>query len=187
MQIWYEFGPLLTGGVSFSIGAEYMDEDFEKLLNFTQLFSYEHDNDREIVIIGCAYLESVVGDILKAYLVDDPKEAKAILDSGVGALSSFVQKARMLYLLGLINKTIFADLKTVAKIRNIFAHNIDVDFSDNNVTDLCKNLSWHRQTMGVPPEEATVRDLYQVGVNQICCYLSGIKAMAHSTKRTMRQ
>jgi hypothetical protein len=89
----------------------------------------------------------------------------------------------MLYCLGFIPGIIRDDLRIIAKIRNIFAHSIDSTFEDEKIIKLCKDLKWHKETMGEPPAGATNRDLFQVGVNQIVTYLNGMDSMAKREKR----
>jgi hypothetical protein len=76
-----------------------------------------------------------------------------------------------------------ADLKLVGKIRNFFAHDIRATFSNQRVGQWCKALRWHYELMGEPPPSATDRDLFQVGVNQLVCYLGGVPGIARSRKR----
>jgi len=149
-----------------------MDREINQLLEFSQLFDYQHDNDREIVIVGCAYLESLIKDILEATFVDDSNEIKALLSDSTGSLSSLVPRARLLYLLGIIPKTVYKDIKIVGKIRNEFAHNVAISFNNNKIMQLCESLEWHIQSLFMkPPKGATSRDIYQVGVNQLVSHL----------------
>jgi hypothetical protein len=41
--------------------------------------------------------------------------------------------------------------------------------------------------MGAPPAIASDRDLFQVGVNQLVCYLGGVPSIARSRKRSKVQ
>jgi DNA-binding MltR family transcriptional regulator len=146
--------------------------DTDRLLEFAKAFDYEHDNDREIVIVGCAYIENLVKEILEATFIDDKSEAKKLLSESTGSLSSLVPRARLLYLLGIIPEIVYKDIQTIGKIRNEFAHKISTSFSDNKIGQLCKNLEWHVYSMFMqPPPEASARDLYQVGVNQLVTHL----------------
>jgi len=154
---------------------EPMESEFDRLLEFSRSFDYEHDNDREIVIVGCAYIESLIKEILEATFIDDPNEAKALLSDSTGPLSGLVPRARLLYLLGVIPEPVYKDIKTVGKIRNEFAHKVSASFSDNRVQQLCGNLEWHVQSLFMkPPPEATARDIYQVGVNQLVSHLGAL-------------
>ena len=124
-----------------------MKSDFERLLEFSRSFDYAHDNDREIAIVGCAYIESLVKEILEATLIEDAREVSALLSESTGQLSGLIPRSRLLYLLGVIPEVIYKDIKTIGKIRNEFAHKVSASFSDNRVTQLCQNLEWHIQSM----------------------------------------
>lgn len=68
-------------------------------------------------------------------------EIKELFDEQRGILSSFAQKARIAYVLGLIDKATLKDLKALATIRNRFAHLVSPDFTDKKLADACKNLA----------------------------------------------
>ncbi|MFI3157190.1 MAG: MltR family transcriptional regulator [Methylococcaceae bacterium] len=155
-----------------------MNPELERLIKFSESFDYKHDNDREIVIVGCAYIESLIKDILEATFIDDHKEVKQLLSDSTGSLSSLVPRSRLLYLLGVIPELVYKDILTIGKIRNLFAHNVSMSFDDNAVCQLCRNLKWHIQSMMMkPPAGATTRDIYQVGVNQVVCHLGALPGL----------
>ncbi|WP_204137890.1 MltR family transcriptional regulator [Halomicronema sp. CCY15110] len=154
-------------------------QELINLLNFSKSFDYEHDNDREIVIIGCAYIESLIKAILRESLVQDEKELNLLLDEAQGALPGLVQRARILYLMGIFPKIIFNDIKLVARVRNHFAHNVSATFDDESVVKNVKKMQWHIESMFMePPEEASIRDIYQVAVNQLVCHLNALPSLA---------
>jgi len=152
--------------------------EIERLLEFSKAFDYEHDNDREIVIVGCAYIEDLIKDILESSFIDDEKEIKSLISESTGSLSGLVPRARLLYLLYVIPKLIYEDIKIVGKIRNHFAHNVSASFNDNSVVQLCHNLKWHKESLFMePPASATSRDIYQVGVNQLVTHLNALPSL----------
>jgi DNA-binding MltR family transcriptional regulator len=160
-----------------------MESEMDRLLAFSRSFDYEHDNDREIVIVGCAYIESLIKEILKAVFIDDSKEVSDLLSDSTGSLPSLLPRARLLYLLGVIPEPVYKDIKTVGKIRNEFAHKVSASFSDNRIQQLCRNLEWHEQSLFMTaPSGAAVRDIYQVGVNQLVSHL-GVLPAFHRFKR----
>lgn len=151
--------------------------EFEKLAEFSLAFDYGHDNEREIAIVGCAYIESLLGEILAATFLDDASEVK-LLTGDTGPLGSLVARARLLYLLGVVPELVYKDIKIIGKIRNEFAHKVSASFSDDRVRDLCKSLKWHELSMFMkPPADASTRDIYQVGVNQVVCHLGGLPGL----------
>jgi DNA-binding MltR family transcriptional regulator len=98
------------------IGAEIigaMDEEF-------------HDApDRILAIVGAAYLDSLLEELLRAIFLEDREEADRLLgfDRPLGSNGSRYQLA---YCLGLITENQRDDLKLIAKIRNAFAHRFDI-------------------------------------------------------------
>lgn len=54
---------------------------------------------------------------------------------------NMVQKARLAYILGLINNTVLNDLEQIHEIRNKFAHSFDASFSYTKVLDFVRKLS----------------------------------------------
>jgi len=154
-------------------------KEFLELISFNEAFDYEHDNDREIVIVGCAYIESLIKDLLRESLIQDEKELNQFLDDAQGPLPGIVQRARLLYLMGTFPKVIFDDIKLVARVRNHFAHNVSATFNDSSVIKNIKKMKWHIQSMFMePPEDASIRDIYQVAVNQLVCHLNALPMLA---------
>jgi len=151
--------------------------DFAKLAEFSQAFDYGHDNDREIAIVGCAYIESLLGDILVATFLDDRSEVKSLIGEA-GPLTGLVARAPLLYLLGVIHELVYKDIKAIGKIRNEFAHKVSASFADDKIRELCKKLKWHEFNLFMkPPAEATARDIYQVGVNQVVAHLGALPGL----------
>ncbi len=154
----------------------------EMLLEFSRLFDYKEASDRAVAIVGPAFLDTLLGDILIEFMVDDIREVNELLKPD-GPLGSWGNRVRVCYCLGLIGEIVTADLKLVGKIRNRFAHDIRAGFSDPTISQWCQQLRWYKETMGDPPPGATNRDLFQVGVNQLVAHLSGIPGIARSCKR----
>lgn len=160
----------------------------EALREFSKLFTYNEGDDRAIVIIGAAFLETILEHILIEFLPEDEKEVDILLQYDK-PLGTYANKVRMIYCLGLMEKIIMEDLKLVGKIRNKFAHNLSASFEDNDIKSWCMSLKWHREYFFLhnPPAETTTRDFYQVGVNTRIGYLNGIADMARGQKRTVRK
>jgi DNA-binding MltR family transcriptional regulator len=156
------------------------------LFEFSQLFKHEEKNDRGLVIVGAAFLDTLLEHILISFLVDDPKEVAELLRYD-GPLGTYGSRTRAAYCLGLISKTIRDDLQLVGKIRNRFAHDLSASFEDQQIAARCIALKWHRTAYMVPPHDATPRDLFHVGVNQLVCHLNGVVSIARWEKRMPRQ
>ncbi|SRR6266568_2350585 len=169
----------------FWVTGEDLERQFsleDALLEFSRLFKHEEKNDRGLVIVGLAFLETLLEHILVNFLVDDRKEVAELMryDQPLGA---FGNRTRAAYCLGLINKTIRDDLCLLAKIRNRFAHDLYASFDDAQIQSWCRSLQWHRKAYIEPPADAAERDLFHVGLNQVVCHLNGIVSVARWNKR----
>jgi DNA-binding MltR family transcriptional regulator len=155
----------------------------EMLFEFAALFDYDEASDRAVAIVGPAFLDTLLTEMLVNFLIDDEKEVQRLVQPD-GPLGTFGAKVSACYCLGLIGETIKSDLRLVAKIRNRFAHNLRANFSDEQIKSWCSALRWHKESMMCePPSEATPRDLFQVGVNQLVCHLDGLVGLALFHKR----
>lgn len=91
------------------------------------------ESDRGCVLMGAAFLESELGEVLRSHFVDDPQAAIDFLGRQ-GAGSSFSARVELCYLLGLIGPAARRDLNLIRKIRNAFAHDpFRVSFTDQAV------------------------------------------------------
>lgn len=156
------------------------------LFEFNELFPYQGENDRAIAIVGGTFLETILEHNLFAFLPENEKEVEKLMDYNQ-PLGNFSNKITMTYCLGLIDKIIKDDLTLVRKIRNKFAHDLSASFENEQLKSWCNELKWHKiSMMRNPPDDATSRDLFQVGVNQLITYLNGYVSVARGQKRIPR-
>ena len=156
----------------------------EMLIEFARLFDYGEASDRAVAIVGPAFLDGLLSDILVEFMVDDEREVNKLLQPD-GPLGTYGSRVTACYCLGLIGEIVAADLRLVGKIRNRFAHDLRADFADLKISQWCRALQWHKESlMADPPLHATDRDLFQVGVNQLVTYLGGVPSIARSRKRS---
>jgi len=157
------------------------------LQEFAKLFTYNIGDDRAIVIIGAAFIDTILEHILIEFLPEDEVEVLKLLSYN-GPLGAYGNKVRMIYCLGLLEKIVFDDLKLIGKIRNKFAHNLSVSFEDIDIKKSCMELKWHKEYFlhRPSPEGATTRDFYQVGVNTVIGHLSGVVDIARGQKRHIK-
>lgn len=80
-------------------------------------------SDREIAIIGVAYIEDILTNMLEARLVPGSIDLKRE--------DSFSFKLNLARAVGLLRKTVYDSLKNISHIRNKFAH----DYSKKNLDD----------------------------------------------------
>lgn len=168
----------------FWITGKALDRHFEleaALLEFSRLFDHKGD-DRAMVIVGGAFLDTLLEHILVTFLIDDEKEVGELLryDQPLG---TFGGRVRMTFCLGLIPKIVRADLGLAGRIRNRFAHDLYASFDDPQIASWCNALQWHRTAFMTPPVDAPPRDLFYVGVHQLVGYLNGVVSIARGEKR----
>ena len=174
-----QFGTLITG--------RDLERHFElqnALIEFARLFRDE-TNDRAMVIVGAAFLDTQLEHIVLNFLVDDEKEVAKLIQYDQ-PLGTYGGRISALYCLGLIGPVVRDDLRLVGKIRNRFAHNLHATFDDQAIQSWCNLLKWHRVAYMTPPAGASVRDLFNVGVNQLAAHLGGITSIARTSKRQIR-
>ena len=107
----------------------------EALFEFSRLFRDE-ENDRALAIVGGAFLDSLLENILVEFLVDDEKEVGELLRYD-GAMGTYSGRIRAAYCLGLLRKTVRDDLRLVGKIRNRFAHDLTASFAEDPIRSWC--------------------------------------------------
>lgn len=123
-------------------------EDINKLLDemkFEEIFNFrlhlDTETDRGCALMAAAFLDELLKKLLKSFLVDDQKSFNSLF-SGSGGLSTFSSRIDMAYLLGLIPLNVKRDLHLIRKIRNVFAHSMDIiDFNHPSIASRCVELS----------------------------------------------
>ncbi|OHB83054.1 MAG: hypothetical protein A2Z38_11385 [Planctomycetes bacterium RBG_19FT_COMBO_48_8] len=81
-------------------------------------------------------LDIILADMLQSHFIPLRKEVEK-LTNGI----NMIQKARLANILGLIDKTVFNDLKQIHEIRNKFGHSFEASFANTEVLTFVKNLS----------------------------------------------
>ena len=145
----------------------------QALLEFHTLFNQRGETDeRAIAIVGATFLDNILEKVLSSFLIDDEKECQKLLGYDQ-AMGTFANRITATYCLGLICKTVRDDLRIVGKIRNRFAHQLSISFDGDPVRGWCHDLKWHEFTMMMkPPDGATPREIFEVGVNQLIAHLN---------------
>lgn len=173
-----------------SVGSCLSDKEAERyfrlrasFFEFVRLFDYDEASDRAVAIVGPAFLDSLLYEILVSFLVDDENEVTKLLNGGLG---TFGNRITTCYCLGLIGDTVKTDLRLVGKIRNRFAHEVGASFSDPQISSWCRALKWHRELLPTPPD-ATDRELFQVGVNQLVCHLDALPGVVLFDRRLKKE
>jgi len=107
---------------------------------FDAIRQLERSSDRAIAIIASAILEEHMTNVIKRRWQQHPTTIARILHPE-GPLGSFGPKIDLVLLMGLISSEGHADLKLIKRIRNRFAHYLEVDnFETPEIRSRCFEL-----------------------------------------------
>ena len=123
-------------------------DDTERERHNAVIGMLREESDRGAVLVGAAFLDDLLQELLAAFFVDpaslsSAKERDRLngLFQPNGAAGSFSSRITLAYALGLISKRDCDDLNLVREIRNDFAHKLRyASFSDDSIHDRCANL-----------------------------------------------
>lgn len=127
----------------------------EELVPRALIESMRDGTDLACALIGGAYIENAAGSLLEKIMVDAPEAngPNGILNDHKGILGTASARIEMCFCLGLIDRATRKNAKTIAQIRNMFAHShVPVGFSNAPVRRECENL----QAQLSDPEDAKV-------------------------------
>lgn len=100
--------------------------------------TFEGESDRGAAIVGAAYLEARLAELVGAFLTEDATKAKGDLK---WPLDTFGKRISVAHWMGLTSENEHHDLKKIARIRNRFAHKgYELSFSDPHITAECSRL-----------------------------------------------
>jgi hypothetical protein len=100
----------------------------------------ERQDDRGAAILAAAYLEDRLTLSIKERLIAD-SIAQNELFEGMGPLATFHAKTELAYLMGIADARTRLHLRTIRKIRNLFAHDMNpINFESPQIRDLSSNL-----------------------------------------------
>jgi hypothetical protein len=116
---------------------------------------YAHNSDRTMAIMYGIMLENRLTDIIKLGLHGDTAVRNELFQPS-GALGNFAVKIRLAYVLGLLTREYYEDFINISKIRNGFAHKINVkSFHDQEIENLINKLSMVRILRATVDEAAS--------------------------------
>jgi len=117
-------------------------KDFDEFLG-----EFNKETERGAALAAAAFLDDLLGQILKAFLIDDEPADKLL--SGFGApLSSFSTRIAMVRALGLLNEVECRECELIRKVRNEFAHKVKMTFDDKRVAGLCSGMEYRARPYG---------------------------------------
>ncbi|MVA91636.1 hypothetical protein GOZ80_06325 [Agrobacterium vitis] len=157
----------------------------ESLSNFFNILQrdinkeIDSGSDRGIALVYVSYFDYLLEEMIKSFLCTDaPKE---IFEGSNSPLSSFSSRISMALALGLIDKDEARFLNLTRRIRNDFAHGLDVSFEDTQIKSRSKQLYEDLEAQQVDsPDIDTGQAYFRAACLQLC--LRTLKRWSQATK-----
>jgi len=106
------------------------------------------ETDRGVALVGGAFLDAIIGNLLLKSLANDKKSVQALIEYP-GPVNASADRANLAYCVGLVGPKTLDELKLIRKIRNHFAHmHRAVSFEQPGIKELCDKLGIPRQLRG---------------------------------------
>src|SRR5260221_3699668 len=105
------------------------------------------ETDRGMVMIACSFIDELMRRIVLSFLIEDTV-SKSLVDGFNAPIGTFATRSAAAFTLGLISEQELGECDALRKIRRRFAHHVHVSFDDQNIRDLCKNLTMAAQDYG---------------------------------------
>ena len=102
------------------------------------------ETERGVALVVTSYLDTLLGDALAVFMVDN-ESARALLSGFNAPLGTLSTKIAGCHALGIITDAEMRESNLLRRIRNEFAHQIEVTFESARVRDLCANLTIHKK------------------------------------------
>jgi mannitol operon repressor len=106
---------------------------------FETLEELNKETDRGVALVTTSFLDRLLGDSLAAFMLENDG-ARAMLSGFNAPLGTLNTKIAACHALGLITDDEVRQCNIIRKIRNEFAHEIQVTFASGRLKDLCDNL-----------------------------------------------
>jgi DNA-binding MltR family transcriptional regulator len=129
------------------------DEAFGHLPEYAQLMPevghlantvLNNESQRAVGVLAPAYLEAILDQLLRQYLMEG-EHADELLGSD-RALGTFSARTHLAAALGFVSEDAYHDLEMIRRIRNLFAHDLQVHtFAETEVRNRCLELRFARE------------------------------------------
>ena len=154
---------------------------------------FKQESDRGAALIGAAFLETQLRELLRSFLIEDDSKVHDLLER---QLQSFHARIEAAWCLGLIEKEVYDELHRVKGVRNCFAHSLhsisfddtddDTD-DDTNITRLCKALWLPQKVFTVDGSAETPREKFSLSVVMLRALLEGCRLDAKKGGRRKKK
>jgi len=136
----------------------------EDILGFMEEF--EGESDRAAAVLGAAYLDDHLRELIGSFLIDDSTRVDELLKGPLAPLGSFASRISASYCMGLMSKNEYNDLQIIREIRNRFAHELHgVSFSDAWVKNKCAELELAKAMKPLPGSPPGAREQFTAALS----------------------
>lgn len=157
------------------------DQNFEQ--GWRQVATEFHNkNDRATAILGAAFLEAHLGQLLESFFVENCNREASLLQPA-RPLGTFGARVDAAYCLGLISDMEYHDLRLIVQIQHRFANQVyGAAFTDDGIRDKCFQLRLPRE-MQTPGETRVPRQLFIFATAMLTQHLIWRTAQAEQNRR----
>jgi len=107
---------------------------------FAFLKELNRESERGAALIAASMIDDLLRRCLLAFFINH-KAALKLLDGFNAPLGTLAARTRAAVCVGLLSESEYKECETIRAIRNKFAHNIHVRFSDKEIATLCSGLA----------------------------------------------
>ena len=126
-----------------------LQKQYAEFVAFRRALSEE--SDRGCALFAAAYLDAALESLFRSSVMEGKKIDEELFE-GSSPLATFSGRIRLAYYLGKISAEFRADLETIRKIRNEFAHDASLlSFETQSIADRCRNLGFSYQEPSARP------------------------------------
>jgi hypothetical protein len=97
-------------------------------------------NDRSLIILCSSIIDEQLYSILEKFLLNPDKKKEDDILKGDNPLSTFSSRIKIIYRLGLVDKTFRDILDKIRKVRNECAHRVSINIDKAPIKDHLKNI-----------------------------------------------
>lgn len=97
------------------------------------------ESDRGLVVICTSYIDELLRRTLLSYVVDEKKYTSLVDEGGLSTFSSRIDACGAF---ALILEKEAAECHRIRRVRNRFSHEMTVSFDEQQVKDLCRNMTY---------------------------------------------
>jgi DNA-binding MltR family transcriptional regulator len=147
----------------------------------TVVSDFHNKTDRATAVLGAAYLEAHLGQLIASFFIEESGVAESLLDVE-RPLGTFSARARAAYCMGLISANEYYDLNLIMQIQYAFSNQVsEVAFTDDGIREKCFMLRIPREVL-LPGESHTPRQLFVFATAMLTQHLAWRSVEAESKR-----